>query len=311
MTHEQPGENDAGVPVSGRPEAEQHETDAALSDSKQPGWLRRQWNRSKTRPPWWVEQLFGAGIVGLLVSVLVGGTTFVLGKHFSDIQARQTLHLDNVRFVRERVANTPNQRFQFAGLDLEGQDLYLLPLSHANFRDAKLSRALLAGADLTGADLMGADLRGANLSGANLDGANLCAADLSGAFVDSALLRGAILAGANLTEANFQHTVLTGAKFVSSEFQMDEHTQEGCESDRSNLTKTDLLYSDLAGADLKEVAPSLTSANLSHIYYDGKTIWPDWFRPPPSDSTPYQVPPPLGQIPPPREQPNPSQRTKH
>jgi uncharacterized protein YjbI with pentapeptide repeats len=303
MTNPQAGEHDVGVPVTSTPEAEDHEAAAAIcgekphtvveitripsgnqlaSRSKQPGRFKRLWRWINREPPWWVSQI----LVAVLVGLLVGGLILFSGNYFSDRQARQARQLENLRFLRDRVATNPNQPFPFAHLDFEGQDLVFLKLPRASFNDANLSGAHLLGSDLTGADLTGANLRGANLSGAKLGGANLCGADLTGAFVSDASLRDAILTGANLTRANFQITVLTGAKFSSrSYFRVGEDLPtELCDvadTGPSNLTETDLCSSNLAGADL-EATSNLTSAKLGNIHYDEKTTWPDGFRPPPS-----------------------------
>ena len=286
MANQHAAENDAGAPVTSSPQAEDHDAAAAICGekphtvtkqlvgrSKQPGRFKRLWRWINREPPWWVSQILVAVVVGLLV----GGLILFSGNHFSDLQTRRALQLENLRFVRDRVAaTTPNQQFQFAHFDLEGQDLNLLPLAHANFREANLSRARLAGADLTGADLAFANLRGADLDGAHLDGANLCHADLTDASALTATLRDAVLPGANLTRAYFSYAVLTGAKFSSS-------PKEFCDATFGppNLTETELCSSDLAGADLK-AASNLTSAKLSHIHYDETTIWPERFQPPPS-----------------------------
>jgi uncharacterized protein YjbI with pentapeptide repeats len=308
MTNQRAGDNDA-APVTSNAQAEDHDAAAAMcgeksdpameqsvSPSKQSGRFKRLCRRINHEPPWWVSQIFVAVLVGLLV----GGVTLFSGKYFSDIQARQSRQLENLRFVRDRAAKIPNQRSPFAHLDLEGQDLSGLQLSRASFNYANLNGADLGGSDLTDADLMGAKLRGASLSGANLAGANLCFADLTGANIESAKLPDAILGSANLTRANFQRAFLARAKFSHASFQVDEHTGEICpvvdefgDDAPPNLTKTDLCSSDLAGADLKE-ASNLTSANLDHIHYDENTKWPDGFRPPkPSESlTPDGLPPP-------------------
>lgn len=297
MTNQQAGEHDTDAPVTSSPQTEDRDAAAAIcgekthtvtkqsvSRSKQPGRFKRLWRWINREPPWWVSQV----LVAVLVGLLVGGLILFSGNHFSDLQARHALQLENLRFVRDRVAATaPNQPFQFAHFDLEGQDLNRLPLAHANFREANLSRARLAGADLTGADLAFANLRDADLDGAHLDGANLCHADLTGAYVVTATLRDAVLPGANLTRAYFSYAVLTGANFSSGPKEFCDATFVG----PPNLTETDLCSSNLAGADLK-AASSLTSAKLSHIHYDETTKWPERFQPPPSQppSSYIQVP---------------------
>ena len=280
MTNPQAGEHDVGVPVTSSPQAEDHDAAAAIcgekphtvtkqlvSPSKQPGRFKRLWRWINRQPPWWVSQILVAGLVGLVV----GGLILVGGSRFSDLQARHALQLENLRFVRDRVAaTTPNGQFPFADLDLEDQDLGSLQLAHADFRDANLQGADLIGANLKGANLEDANLRYAVLLGADLDGAYLCGADFTEALVGPAQLRDAVLTGANLTRTSFQHADLTGAKFWSSD-------NKFCGP--PNLTETNLCSSNLAGADLK-VASNLTSAKLNHIHYDEKTIWPDGFRPP-------------------------------
>jgi uncharacterized protein YjbI with pentapeptide repeats len=281
MANQQAEENDTDAPVTSSPQPEDHDAAAAIcgekshtvvkqlvSRSKQPGRFKRLWRRSYAKPPWWVEQIFGAGIVGLLVASLVGGATVLSGKyfsdiqarqaqHFSDIQARQTLQLENLRFVRDRAAAAkPDEPFPFAGLDLEGQDLRELTLPHANFENANLTRAYLVGADLSGADLVHVSLRGAWLDPGDLEAADLCAADLTDARFDEASLRDAVLGGADLTRASFQDADLTGAKFGSSDKMFF------CKA-APNLTETDLCSSNLAGADLKRASNLMAMSTRS------------------------------------------------
>ena len=63
-------------------------------------------------------------------------------------------------------------------LELRGEDLRCIDLSHANLKYADLSYVNLRYADLSYTNLSGTKLRGADLSGADLIGANLSGADL-------------------------------------------------------------------------------------------------------------------------------------
>ena len=58
-------------------------------------------------------------------------------------------------------------------LDLWGEDLRCIDLSHANLSHANLKYADLSYANLSGTKLRGADLSGTDLIGANLSGADL------------------------------------------------------------------------------------------------------------------------------------------
>lgn len=119
-------------------------------------------------------------------------------------------------------------------------------------------RTCLAAANLVRANLARANLIGANLTNTILDHANLTSTFLVRAILTGAILDGAILTGANLKGADLTYTYLIDA----------------------NLSYTDLTGANLKGAYLK--GAYLTNTDLSDIYYDVTTQWPDGFTPPKS-----------------------------
>ena len=145
-------------------------------------------------PPWWVQNIF--------VALLVGGIVAVV----SILWQKSISELENLRFVRQLSSEPGIVARPFSGIDLQGQNLAGLDLTGASLDHANLQHANLALADLspgpatrattptrhsdlrfanlTGADLYGAHLTGANLTGANLTGANLTGADLTGIYYD-------------------------------------------------------------------------------------------------------------------------------
>jgi hypothetical protein len=72
---------------------------------------------------------------------------------------------------------------------------------HAQFNEASMESANLVAADLNGSNFTHTNLTHANLQEANLQDATLSGADLTGARLDTADLRHANLRGANLTGA--------------------------------------------------------------------------------------------------------------
>lgn len=122
-------------------------------------------------------------------------------------------------------------------------------LNKVNFRNARLSRALLDGAMLIGADLRGcvlddAHMTGCVLTGAKMKKASLARADLTAATLRWADLTGADLSGAVLRQANLNETI----------------------AKRAVLRRADLGYANLVGA-------CLSGADLSHAYVYGASAW--------------------------------------
>ena len=170
-------------------------------------------------PPWWVQNIFAALLVGGIVAVW----SILWQERISEKQAAQATRLENLRFVRQLSSGKDVVARPFGGLDLEGQDLSELDLGGANLVGTQLTDAflvgsnlastpfkltMLIGAKLTRADLKGADLTGAVLANTDLEGADLNHANLTDADLTDANLRGADLRGADLTGA-----LLTGVHY--------------------------------------------------------------------------------------------------
>jgi uncharacterized protein YjbI with pentapeptide repeats len=234
-----------------------------------------------SNPPWWVQNIFAALLVGGIVAVV----SIKWQERISDVSAIQATRLENLRFVRQLSSeNNATRPFPFAHLDLQGQDLTSLDLKGADLHEANLQEAHLDFADLSPvpptqptevpqpADLQGkTDLAGANLTGAELFDAKLTRAHLLGANLTGADLIGADLVGADLLDANLTHAEVRLANLTGA-----------------NLTHAELREANLTGADLTDTtldATNLTDANLTHanltgVHCDEDTKWPIGFSPP-------------------------------
>lgn len=202
-------------------------------------------------------------------------------------------------------------------VELERTTLKQTPtLEYAYLEGVSLNNADLAGVRLVGADLEAASLQGANLRGANLLGASLIGARLTGAVVRMSSrawsettgprtdLSGAILTEANLTDAvvsgsDLQGTNLQGAILTRTDFLMSNLS--GASLSKATLWSTRFESADLSGADLSDselrraifTCANLDGANLAGalvddlvldaVIYDGNTVWPEGFHPPPTD----------------------------
>lgn len=197
-------------------------------------------------PRWWFHDVVVALIIGgLLATGTVVGQKLVDDRRAeremqSALSANQhDLRLENLRFVRERSQDVPDDGRRFAEFDLAGQNL--------------------VGLRLTGSDFARADLNDANLSQSDLSRSNFARADLRNANLTGAILRAAYFGPERIAHAPDQRGAdLTGA----------------------DLTDADLTGADLSHADLSDVSMSRT--NLTNVFYDGRTIWPTGFTPPPS-----------------------------
>jgi len=201
-------------------------------------WLSRAW----TEPRWWFKELFGAGLVGIVLLIASFVWDYQLQQRVDESdtnRAQVAERLENLRFVRARSSGSEER--PFTGMDLQGQSLSGLEISGADFIHANLAGADMIDTDLTGANLTGADLPNAVLVGADLDNANL---------------DDAVLSGANLYKAD-----LSGAEILTP-----------------YLGGADLSFANLTGADLS--GASLFNTRLSHVCYDNTTDWPDGFEPP-------------------------------
>jgi hypothetical protein len=108
---------------------------------------------------------------------------------------------------------------------LQGAELTLAHLEHANLGKAHLERANLACAKLSCAHLHEANLKGANLDMANLQSSFLQGANLQGVFIPLAHLEGADLIRVNLQDAhlagaNLQGAILREANLEGANFEM-------------------------------------------------------------------------------------------
>ncbi len=120
--------------------------------------------------------------------------------------------------LRKAIAGRTN----FAGANLQGEDLSDMNLAGLNLAEAYLSCANFSGANFRGVNLSGADCDGANLRGSDFSDANLAGAFFYSADCTDASFRGAILArcgfrGAKLAGADFRYAVLANACLMGAD----------------------------------------------------------------------------------------------
>ncbi|MFE5286450.1 pentapeptide repeat-containing protein [Nocardia sp. NPDC056611] len=158
-------------------------------------------------------------------------------------------------------------------LDLRKTCLVMIDLSgkrfsHTVFMHAWLTWSKLCATTLDGANLQGARVDFANLEGADLSGANLEFANLSYSRLDRVNLSALDGRGADLAHADLHATSLRGANLS-----------------RANFFMADLGYAHLEGANLAD-ADLHQLLSTDHLTYDDKTVWPEGYKPPPSDPAP-------------------------
>jgi hypothetical protein len=144
-----------------------------------------------SNPPWWVQNIFAALLVGGIVAV----ASIWWQNSLSEASARHATRLENLRFVRQLSSEPGIVARPFRGFDLQEQNLVGLDLTGADLGEANLQHANLSVADLRLAPPThpGTRPRASDLSFANLTGAHLYDADLTGAHLDGAHLDGAKL----------------------------------------------------------------------------------------------------------------------
>lgn len=197
----------------------------SMSDNRRPA--RKVISEVLTDPPWWFKEVVLALIIGgLLAAGSIAGQKMVddarSDREFNAALAanRHDLQLENLRFVRERSWDTPDDARRFAEFDLAGQNLVELRLAGSDFARANLKEANLSGSDLSRSNLARATLQGTNLTRAVLrtaylgperipDAPDQLGADLSDADLSYADLTGADLGHANLTGATLDHANLS------------------------------------------------------------------------------------------------------
>jgi uncharacterized protein YjbI with pentapeptide repeats len=180
----------------------------------------------------------------VIVGTIASLIVFGIAYYFDAKAEDRQERLENLRFVRERSSPDKDQPRPFRGLDLEGQNLSGLRLEKAQLVGANLHGADLRFAFLKSVQFHKVDLRGAQLTQTSLGQALFIDAQLNGAFVNQAFAQGAKFEGSDVAGADFTGTALYGADLST--------------------------------------ALNLTEANVSGICWDGSTLWPAGFTPPPS-----------------------------
>ena len=193
-------------------------------------------------PSWWLREV----VTALIIGGLVAAGTIVGQKLIDDRRSDRELaiaadanrhreQLEDLRFVRDRSWDTPDDARRFAEFDLAGQNLVGLHLTgsdfaradftDANLAESDLSRSIFARAKLCNTDLAQTKLRQAYFGvdriidvsdhlGADLTGANLADADLTDADLSQAILTGANLTRANLTNVYYDQSTRWPVGFV-------------------------------------------------------------------------------------------------
>jgi hypothetical protein len=116
------------------------------------------------------------------------------------------------------------------------------------------------------------DLEGQNLVGLLLQGADFAYANLKDAFLMRCDLSRADFTRTELPNANLSRTDLRGAYFGVDRL-IEGPAQPGADLEGADLTAADLTGANLSHANLAGV--KLTAANLTDVFYDEKTTWPE------------------------------------
>ncbi|MEV2225941.1 pentapeptide repeat-containing protein [Nocardia vinacea] len=192
-----------------------------------------------------------------------------------DVQAVLTVigRRDDTRDDRTEDEYGLRRTFDLRQTCLLGAQLDGVSLTAADFTEANLSGTWLNSAKLAGAQFGNANLTGAQLIGAELNcvehehGGRLRCTDFGGANLNDANLTFAYLTDADLTDATLARADLTGVNLLGA-----------------NLTGANLVGADLTDAQLTYTIPGAGSLNadLTDIYYDHATRWPDGYTPPKS-----------------------------
>lgn len=210
----------------------------------------------------------------LLVALLAGLALLAAQAWTDDRRDAEADRRENLRFVRELVANDKTNAVSLRGIDLRARDLSGLQLDRVSLPSADLSEATLRGINLAAADLNEINFASSDLYQANLSSASLNRANLAEANLQNADLSEANIVHADLTRADLEQTNLSNARLGSANLQ-------GARLFNASLEGAELAYSDLSNAQLLSVTPSVTSdesvppgdgPNLLHADLSGSTI---------------------------------------
>ncbi|MFC8043353.1 pentapeptide repeat-containing protein [Nocardia sp. NPDC057353] len=133
--------------------------------------------------------------------------------------------------------------------------------------------ACLAGVLMVDVTLTNTDFRGSDLSGLVVNSSTIIDTDF-----DSADLRGAVLTDTDLRRTGFRAADLSGATFERCD--LDEVGFQDADLRGASFRSTSLEGADVSGADLTGV--DLRGVAVAGVRYDGRTVWPSGFLPPPS-----------------------------
>lgn len=216
---------------------------------------------AKREPPWFVQDV----VIALMIGLLLAALQIWVEDNRSDRQER----LENLRFVRDRSSSTQLDR-PFSGIDLAEMNLSGLSLAAADFKGARLDGVRFTLAGLEGAHFEDASMRNADLREADLSRVNFGSTVADGANFTRAVLRGAQLVDSSFTNVDFKNAGLFDLDFAGSSF------------DRSDFFEAKLTRIQLVRADLSS-SYNLETATFDQVCYDERTKWPDGFSPPPQD----------------------------
>lgn len=182
---------------------------------------------------------------------------------------------ENLRFVREQVANGKAGEVSFRGIDLAGQNLGGLDLSGADLADANLSGADLYGTDFSDAELMGADLTGARMYITKFVDAHLDYADLSGTAFERVDFTGAGLFFTFLSDTTWKESSFSQADIVGVDFSRAKFND--IDLSHNHIEDAKFYGADLAKARLPPPNDGNAFGSLKELCFDTSTIWPQDF----------------------------------
>ncbi|MFC3966139.1 pentapeptide repeat-containing protein [Nocardia jiangsuensis] len=133
--------------------------------------------------------------------------------------------------------------------------------------------ACLAGVLMVDVTLTNTDFRGSDLSGSVVDSSKVFDTNF-----DSADLRGVVMTDTEVWRSTFRGADLSGASFDTCD--LNEVGFQNADLRRASFESTSLEHVDLSGADLSGV--DLSGVAVAGVKYDGRTVWPVGYLPPPS-----------------------------
>lgn len=157
------------------------------------------------------------------------------------------------------------RRTGFCGAKLANTSFDCVGLYHADFSGADLHDAKFEDVGMPEADFCDANMARVTITRATIEQACFKNANLQGASCEGVSFKGSCFDRANLQDAKLVRANLSGCSFREANLV------------HADLTQAVLVEADVSGANLEGAA--IAGVDWTHVRYDGKTRWPDGFRP--------------------------------